>query len=1064
MISVLEVLQSADMAGLILRSAAIATLVMAFAFALSWLCSRQSAAQRHTLWLACMLTLLLLPLLAHVAPAWRISIRPVDRVPPDVTTPPNWSDIGNEHSANAPLADAAAIAPSEEVTSDDKPVVAMAESRPELAEHADEARQIGSKQAPAVATASEPVAPALAEVRRVEPTAAQLNLNWKKLATAVWLVGAMSLLAYYVLCHGLALHIICRASDDDTDELARHVELLAANLGVRASRVAVRYFDRTVSPMTFGWRRPVILLPVDSRVWRKQQLRHVLIHELAHIKRHDWAAQVLGQLACALYWFHPLVWLAAARLRRAADGAADDVVLSMGVEAPKYGESLVSVARLLKRRTALGSAAVPMARLNSFETRVRAILSDKRNRKSSSRQRLWVSLAALCLVATPVARVRFPVAADDGTKEPANNAEKSNMLSFDDLPKGIATVLGSRRFRSDWDQLSICYSSDARVIATGNRGSIDFFDVNTGERLKHFDATDPLKYESFQQLQLINNDTQFVCSVYPNARVFVWNINEAKPAVTVRAHDRNVVDLDVSPDERSLATCGDDGTIRLWETATGNKRLEIKLKRPVNDIEFSADGRELFTWCFDEQLIRCLDLTTSKELQTIKAPFREVTLLPNAERYVATDVRGRRVVRGLVKQYEELELPKADSLETIIGMSSDGRRVVIVQAPTSGDHNPFAAAGQPDAPAQLQIWDLEARKLQVVLPFEHVRRLGRFTISSNGKSVATCGLQIVQWNAQTGEPLSTPEGHSGSVNDIAFSKDGSLLATVSEEDSSARVWQIASKELLHTFSEPHGPNWPDYARPWQARSVTWMKAGEIAAAPIKNGMRTWRIDKPSTFHDRTLEFDRESNGFLASLTTIGGQLAAAYGDHVYLFDRSNRPTGKLSDHWGGVSVLAATPDGSYLASGSLDRSVVLWDMKTRKPLHVLDGTRGTIRSVSLSSDGRVVAAASDDGDAIIWEGTSGKVLHYFDKAVERGASTVGVSPDGKLTAVGGKDLQLYETKSGKELVRVIDLSGWIGAMEFSPDGALLATAIGRRGPVLWSVKKLLAAAETTDEQ
>jgi WD40 repeat protein len=118
----------------------------------------------------------------------------------------------------------------------------------------------------------------------------------------------------------------------------------------------------------------------------------------------------------------------------------------------------------------------------------------------------------------------------------------------------------------------------------------------------------------------------------------------------------------------------------------------------------------------------------------------------------------------------------------------------------------------------------------------------------------------------------------------------------------------------------------------------------------------------------------------------------------------------------------------------------------------------------LSSDGRVVAAASDDGDAIIWEGTSGKVLHYFAKTAERGASTIAVSRDGHLIAVGSKDLRLYETTSARELVRVTDLSGWIGSMDFSPNGALLATAVGRGGPVLWNVNKLLATGDTAKVQ
>jgi WD40 repeat protein len=173
---------------------------------------------------------------------------------------------------------------------------------------------------------------------------------------------------------------------------------------------------------------------------------------------------------------------------------------------------------------------------------------------------------------------------------------------------------------------------------------------------------------------------------------------------------------------------------------------------------------------------------------------------------------------------------------------------------------------------------------------------------------------------------------------------------------------------------------------------------------------------------------------------------------------TGKSTGRLADHWATVSQLESTPDGRYLASGSWDHTVVLWDMKTRSPLHVLEGARGSIRSVSVSSDGRIVAASSDQGDSIIWNGQNGKVLHHLAKTSEHGVNTIAVSADGQLTAVGGEELRLYETKSAKELARVTDLEGWIGSMDFSPDGFWLATGLSRQRPVLWNVKQLLARA------
>ena len=85
-------------------------------------------------------------------------------------------------------------------------------------------------------------------------------------------------------------------------------------------------------------------IPVSARQWSGEQLRSVLLHELAHIKRRDTLVQLLAQVACALHWFNPLVWFAAWRLHVERERACDDLVLAQGVRASAYAEHLLNVA------------------------------------------------------------------------------------------------------------------------------------------------------------------------------------------------------------------------------------------------------------------------------------------------------------------------------------------------------------------------------------------------------------------------------------------------------------------------------------------------------------------------------------------------------------------------------------------------------------------------------------------------------------------------------------------------------------------------------------------------
>ena len=82
--------------------------------------------------------------------------------------------------------------------------------------------------------------------------------------------------------------------------------------------------------MVWGFFRPTILLPADASNWQEERLRAVLLHELAHIQRNDWESQLIAQVMCAVYWFNPLVWFAARRMRVEAERACDDHVLNAG--------------------------------------------------------------------------------------------------------------------------------------------------------------------------------------------------------------------------------------------------------------------------------------------------------------------------------------------------------------------------------------------------------------------------------------------------------------------------------------------------------------------------------------------------------------------------------------------------------------------------------------------------------------------------------------------------------------------------------------------------------------
>jgi TonB family protein len=170
----------------------------------------------------------------------------------------------------------------------------------------------------------------------------------------------------------------------------------------RASRVPAGFpgvlaSAQVSTPLTWGAIRPVVLLPDYALDWSEEKRDWAIRHEQAHIARRDWLWQIFAQAMTCVFWFHPLVWFAASRLRNEAEHAADDAVLTAGADAEGYASQLVEVARVLRSQSAL--AGVSMVRTPVLEHRVTSILNAALRRRPAGRvARFGIVAAALALL------------------------------------------------------------------------------------------------------------------------------------------------------------------------------------------------------------------------------------------------------------------------------------------------------------------------------------------------------------------------------------------------------------------------------------------------------------------------------------------------------------------------------------------------------------------------------------------------------------------------------------------------------------------------------------------
>ena len=224
----------------------------------------------------------------------------------------------------------------------------------------------------------------------------------RPIVLVAWIVGCLAILVRTALGQMAVARLVKRSPRDVSRAWAPSLAAAADSVGIR--RVVRIFICPTLgAPVTSGVVRPVILLPVDADEWPEERRRAVLVHELAHIARADYVTQLIGLFACALIWFHPLVWFALARLRAEAEGAADDRVLASGMSAIEYASHLLNLARGASGRSLTTAVAVGVVSTSHLERRFRVLLDATRSRAAVSPRLRTVAASLTLAIVVPVA-------------------------------------------------------------------------------------------------------------------------------------------------------------------------------------------------------------------------------------------------------------------------------------------------------------------------------------------------------------------------------------------------------------------------------------------------------------------------------------------------------------------------------------------------------------------------------------------------------------------------------------------------------------------------------------
>ena len=302
------------------------------------------------------------------------------------------------------------------------------------------------------------------------------SVNWPLL---IWLGGAAVALFPMMAGAFAARRLVWRA-DPLTGDYTW--DALLASVGA-AHRPELFSSSELLAPLTCGVFTPRIVLPESAQGWPVERRRAVLLHELAHIRRRDVAAQLFVHFIAALWWFQPLAWMLRTALRTESELACDAEALASGFRPSQYAAELLAVAKGMRAEVMLTSVGISMARRAGLEARVRAVLHP------SSMLILPVRVRGALVCLTAVAIAASTVTAQSKSTDPGGLLMKRSLLAGLLTTAGLsaATVSGSLFDPSGAaipDAKLVLYNPDTgakQEASSGSDGRFNMPDVPAGQ-------------------------------------------------------------------------------------------------------------------------------------------------------------------------------------------------------------------------------------------------------------------------------------------------------------------------------------------------------------------------------------------------------------------------------------------------------------------------------------------------------------------------------------------------------------------------------------------------------
>jgi WD40 repeat protein len=541
---------------------------------------------------------------------------------------------------------------------------------------------------------------------------------------------------------------------------------------------------------------------------------------------------------------------------------------------------------------------------------------------------------------------------------------------------------------------SVAFSPDGRWLASSANRTVKLWDVQTGACVQTFGG-----YSDRVFSVAFSPDGRLLATGSEDHLVRIWDVRTGTLLQVLAGHADEVRSVAFSPIELRLtpqapativlASGSFDGTVRLWDAATGTclKRLQGH-QGWVWSVAFSPDGQVLASSGSD-RLLHLWQVSTGTWLRSLLGHTQQI-------RTVAFSSDGKTLVSGSDDGTLRLwDYRRGTCLATLTGHSSWIASVAV------SPENQLLASGSEDQ--SVRFWNSRTRLCLKTLQ-GYSNGVWSVAFSPQGPLLAS-GSQdrsIRLWDWQQGRLLGCFSGHSSWVWSVAFDPLGSELVSGSE-DGTVKLWDLSSQTLLQML---HGHDDAVLAVLFGSTGKT------VLSGSLDGTIKQW--------HRQTGRCLQTLTGHLGgvwclALSADGHWLVSGSQDQtIKLWEvEQGRCLQTLVGHAGWIRSVALHPDRHTVVSGSADGVIKAWSLPDGRCVQTLAAHRGPVLSIAFHPQGQTFASCGTDGRIKLWDAASYRCLHTLE-GHDRWVRFLCYSPDGQTLASCSQD----------ETIKLWDYPSW----------------------------------------